>query len=212
MINEARTPQEKMALELPTPSPYAVPISTDPITPSVMEGMTPSPPAQRVQTRSAEQRRVQLSVKKEALSTWQEKENYLVANDSHYGTPLAASSQQKSLSQVSPINAEQATPTSHPAKRTPLQSLSNNPTALSTPSPLGAGFTPMSAKRQPVQRYHVSRGQTKADLLLQKVADDIVDGLVDGKALDSQYMLNPLEAIGMGDNAFAARPKLANSP
>ena len=60
----------------------------------------------------------------------------------------------------------------------------------------------------------MSKQEMKASSVMDKVADDIVAAVTGEKEnFDAQYMLDPLEAIGIaGEDGFASRPKLATSP
>lgn len=110
-------PTRTLSLEPPTPSPYAVPIPTDPVTPFSQKTPIQTPGAK---TRAAGLQRVQNSVRKEAMKQWQEKEN---ASAAMFASPAALSARRttaKALTTVDPRSL--STPNSNSCN-TPVMSM-----------------------------------------------------------------------------------------
>ena len=198
--SQAATPLQGFRLEPPTPSPYAAMIPSHPVTPASTV-TTPIAPV-----RSEERRRIQDSVQREAKQTWTVRQDALSAqHSSAYGTPPTAVRQNSSPSMARPWRAPTAA-----SSKTPLQELAVPPQPQRTPP--SAHPTP-TRKPRPVTSF-MSKQEMKASSVMDKVADDIVAAVTGEKEnFDAQYMLDPLEAIGIaGEDGFASRPKLATSP
>jgi len=195
----ARTPLAAgFQLEPPTPSPYAAMIPSNPVTPH-SNASTPTHGLGGL--RSAEQRRVQLSVQREAGLSWKVREDALAAQHaSVYGTPPGTIGGQTPSPSVRPWRAPL-----HQSK-TPLQERVVPPTQ-ETP-------TPTKGLRRPVASF-MSKQEATASSVMDRVADDIVSAVVGDKENISalQYITDPMAAIASpSHDGFAARPKLANTP
>jgi len=185
-------PADRIGLEHPTPTPYAVDIPLHPVTPS----QTPAPTSQWSEQRSQDRRihDVRLSVQKE------------VHRAAHTGGQRPPAQQEEEDEEVSFKQ-----PSTH---KVPVAAAPITPKVAAAREPKKLASVPKKSFEvfADASNAHgrTARTSTK-DSIMGAVATDIVGvALGETEDLDFQFVMSPMRSIS--DDCFKSRPKLAQTP